>query len=241
MQSDRRAIRCIGPDRKEKIALTFPRDFESNQCHTLSNTALFDFPMTTPKIIGIAGGSGAGKTTLAQALVDRMSGQALLISHDRYYCNMPCGNYDLPESLETDLMIAHLERLRSGRSVDLPIYDMVNNSRKVETIQVHPHPFIIVEGIFVLTLPEILECLDFKIYVTTPDNLRMNRRIVRDGKEKLRSESRIIQDWNAHVMPAHKTLVAHGVELADLVVSGEGDVEETVGKILARFLDLRSV
>lgn len=154
---------------------------------------------------------------------------------------MPCGNYDLPEALETDLMIAHLERLRSGRSVELPIYDMIANSRKAETIQVHPHLFIIVEGIFVLTLPEILECLDFKIYVETSDKLRMNRRIVRDGKEKLRSESSVIQEWQVNVIPTHKELVAPGVAVADLVVSGEGDVEETVEKILARFSDSGSV
>ncbi|KAI9129822.1 uridine kinase [Acaryochloris sp. CCMEE 5410] len=197
--------------------------------------------MSIPKIIGIAGGSGAGKTTLAQALVVRLSGQALLISHDHYYRYMPCGNYDLPEALETDLMIAHLERLRSGRSVELPIYDMIANSRKAETIQVHPHLFIIVEGIFVLTLPEILECLDFKIYVETSDKLRMNRRIVRDGKEKLRSESSVIQEWQVNVIPTHKELVAPGVAVADLVVSGEGDVEETVEKILARFSDSGSV
>ena len=149
--------------------------------------------MTTPTIIGIAGGSGAGKTTLAKALVDRCNGRALLISHDRYYQFMPCGNYDLPEALEADFMIAHLERLRSGHSADLPVYDMISNSRKEETELVHPHPIIIVEGIFVLTLPQILECLDLKVYVETPDDLRMNRRIVRDAKEKLRSESSVIK------------------------------------------------
>ncbi len=195
--------------------------------------------MTT--IIGIAGGSGAGKTTLAKALVDSSNGRALLISHDRYYRFMPCGNYDLPEALETDLMIAHLKRLRSGHSVKLPVYDMISNSRKEDTELVHPYPIIVVEGIFVLTQPKILESLDLKVYVETSDGLRMSRRIVRDEKEKLRSESRIIQDWNAHVMPAHKALVAHGIELADLVVSGEDDVEETVGRILARFMDLESI
>ena len=108
--------------------------------------------MTTPTIIGIAGGSGSGKTTLANALVDRCAGSALLISHDRY---MPCGNYDLPEALDTDMMIAHLKRLRSGHSVELPVYDMIGNSRKRETELVHPHSIIIVEGIIVLTLPEM--------------------------------------------------------------------------------------
>lgn len=91
--------------------------------------------MTT--IIGIAGGSGAGKTTLAKALVDSCNGRALLISHDRYYRFMPSGNYDLPEALETDLMIAHLKRLRSGHSVKLPVYDMISNSRKEDVDSVY--------------------------------------------------------------------------------------------------------
>ncbi|MGR3279621.1 uridine kinase family protein [Acaryochloris marina NIES-2412] len=187
--------------------------------------------MTTPTIIGIAGGSGAGKTTLAKALVDRCNGRALLISHDRYYQFMPCGNYDLPEALETDFMIAHLERLRSGHSADLPVYDMISNSWKEETELVHPHPIIIVEGIFVLTLPQILECLDFKVYVETSDDLRMDRRITRDAKEKLRSKSNVIQEWQANVMPTHKELVGPAAAVADLVVSGDGDVGEIVGKI----------
>ena len=121
------------------------------------------------------------KPPLANAVVDRWNGRALLISHDRYYRYMPCGNYDLPEALDTDLMIALLKRLRFGHSPELPMYDMITNSRKRETEIAHPHPIIIVEGIFVLTLPQILEYLDFKIYVETPDDLRMNRRIVRDG------------------------------------------------------------
>lgn len=188
--------------------------------------------MTIPNIIGIAGGSGAGKTTLAKALAAQCNDQALLISHDRYYRYMPCGNYDLPEALETDLMIDHLEELRSGHSVELPVYDMVTNCRKVEGERVHPHPIIIVEGIFVLTLPEVLECLDFKMYVETPDDLRMKRRIIRDRREKLRTESKIIQEWQANVMPTHKEMVEPGAEVADLMVSGESDVGETVGRIL---------
>ena len=138
--------------------------------------------MNTITIIGIAGGSGSGKTTLANALVDRCNGRALLISHDCYYRYMPCGNYDLPEALDTGLMITHLKRLRSGHSTKLPVYDMITNSRKRETELAHPHPVVIVEGIFVLTLPEILDSLNSKIYVETPDDLRMNRRIARDGR-----------------------------------------------------------
>ena len=108
---------------------------------------------------------------------------------------------------------------------------MITNSRKRETELVHSHPIIIVEGIFVLTLPEILDYLDFKIYVETPDDLRMTRRIIRDGKEKLRSKSSVIQEWQANVMPTHKELVTPGAAVADLVVLGEGDVGENARKV----------
>ncbi|QUY45665.1 uridine kinase (plasmid) [Acaryochloris marina S15] len=141
---------------------------------------------------------------------------------------MPCGNYDLPEALDTGLMITHLKWLRSSYSAELPVYDMITNSRKRETELVHPHPIIIVEGIFVLTLSEILEYLDFKVYVETPDDLRMNCRIIRDGKEKLRSESSVIQEWQANVMPTHEELVESGAAVADLVVSGEEEYKENI-------------
>ncbi|MGR3279762.1 uridine kinase family protein [Acaryochloris marina NIES-2412] len=186
--------------------------------------------MATPTIIGIADGSGSGKTTLANALVHRCNGCALFISHDRYYRYMPCGNYDLPEALDTGLMIDHLKRLRSGHSAELPVYDMISNSRKEETELVHAHPIMIVEGIFVLTLPEILEFLDFKVYIKTPDDLRMNRRITRDGKEKLRSESSVIQEWQANVMPTHKELVAPGAVVAGLEVLDKGASGSLLGE-----------
>lgn len=130
-------------------------------------------------------------------------------------------------------MIVHLERLRSGQSVDLPVYDMICNSRKVETTRVLPHLFVIVEGIFVLTLPEILDCLDFKIYVETPDDLRMERRINRDGWEKLRSKASVIQKWQSNVMPMHKKMVGPDAEVADLVLSGDVDGGENVNTSLA--------
>ncbi|MGR3279255.1 uridine kinase family protein [Acaryochloris marina NIES-2412] len=107
----------------------------------------------------MAGGSGSGKTTLANALVDRFHGSALLISHVRYYRYMPCYTYDLPEALDTGLMVAHLKRLRSDQSAESPVYDMITNSRKRKTELVRPHPIIIVEGILLLLLLYAASCI----------------------------------------------------------------------------------
>lgn len=192
-------------------------------------------PSTT--IIGISGGSGAGKTTLANALVQHLGNRALLISHDCYYFHMPCGNYDTPEALDTALMLSHLDNLRSGDAVELPIYDMVLNQRKAETERVQPAPIIIVEGIFILAVPEIREQLDFSIYIKTPEAERLQRRVRRDSKEKLRSQASTIEEWHRNVMPTHQRLVEQGAEISDLLVSGEAEVRETVGLVLAQ-LDL---
>ncbi|MGB7414161.1 MAG: uridine kinase [Thermosynechococcaceae cyanobacterium] len=190
--------------------------------------------MTNPTIIGIGGGSGAGKTTLARAMVERLKGQALILSHDRYYFHMPCGNYDLPEALDTGLMLKHLKALQAGFPVDLPIYDEINSCQKAETERLLPQPTIIVEGIFVLSLPEILKFLDYRIFVQTPSSQRLERRLARDSTEKLRSPSSIIKEWHENVMPTHQSLVEHGATKADLLVSGEDDVGNTAGAVISQ-------
>lgn len=188
--------------------------------------------MNQPIMIGIGGGSGAGKTTLARAIAKWLKGRALLISHDRYYFHMPCGNYDTPEALDTGVMLKHLRGLQSGSPVELPIYDEINSRPMMETERVLPHPVIIVEGIFVLTLPEILEVLDYKIFVDTPSNQRLERRLGRDSTEKLRSPSSIVKEWNENVMPTHAAMVEQGATKADLQVSGEGDVRNTAEAVI---------
>lgn len=187
---------------------------------------------TSTFIIGISGGSGAGKTTVAISLAQHLGHQAVLISHDRYYFHMPYGNYDTPEALDTELMLTHLQNLKDGQTAELPIYDMVRNQRKPKTETVRSSPVIIVEGIFVLAIPQILEQLDFKIYIQTPQLERLNRRLIRDAGEKLRSQSSILNEWQTNVMPTHRTMVEQGMDIADLVVSGETPVMETVELIM---------
>ncbi|PZD70225.1 Uridine kinase [Acaryochloris thomasi RCC1774] len=191
--------------------------------------------MISSRTIGISGGSGSGKTTLAKALVERLKGRALLLSHDRYYFHMPCGNYDTPDALDTALMLSHLDSLQSGHAAELPIYDEVHSRRKTETEWVQPYEIIVVEGIFVFSVSEIRRQLDFSIYVETPEKERLQRRVIRDSQEKLRAKSSIIKEWHSNVMPTHQSQVEKGAEIADLIVSGQGQTREAVTQILSQF------
>ena len=144
--------------------------------------------MSNIKIIGISGGSGAGKTTLANALLQHYGGEALLISYDRYYKTMPCDNYDIPEALDTELL-AHLRLLRSGQAVDLPIYDRFINQRTEIFDKVEPQPVVIFEAIFAFHYPGPLILYDSRIFVKTLTNdVRFHTMMIRDIKEHINIE-----------------------------------------------------
>jgi uridine kinase len=186
----------------------------------------------TFKIIGISGGSGAGKTTLANALLEHYQSDAMLISYDRYYKHMPCGNYDIPESLDTELLLEHLRSLTSGQAVDLPIYDRFKNQRTSAVEWVEPKPIIIVEGIFALHHPELIDLYHCKVFVeTSSDVVRFNRRVDRDIRERGDTEATVAKAWEANVLPMHYRLIQPQCDRADLVVSGEGDVWVGVEKV----------
>lgn len=176
----------------------------------------------TCKIIGISGGSGAGKTTLANALVNHFDGDALLISYDRYYKHMLCGNYDIPEALDTELLLKHLHLLKSGQGVGLPIYDRFINQRTTVVDWVEPKPIIIVEGIFALHHPGLLELYDRKVFVeTSTDAVRLHRRMIRDVRERGDTEAAVALAWDTNVMPMHRLFVEPQRERAEAIVSGE--------------------
>jgi uridine kinase len=179
------------------------------------------------KIIGISGGSGAGKTTLANTLLEHYAGEALVISYDRYYKRMECGNYDLPESLDTELLLKHLHLLKSGQGVGLPIYDRINNQRTAAVEWVEPKPVIIVEGIFALHPPELLELYHLKVYVDVPNNsIRYHRRMIRDIRERGDTEAKVTKAWTENVLPTHYRLIQPQKARAEVVVSGVGDLAE---------------
>lgn len=177
------------------------------------------------KIIGISGDSEAGKTTLANALLEHVVGKALVFSYDQYYKHMPCDNYDIPEAVDTELLLKYLHLLKSGQGVGLPIYNRINNRRTSEVDWVEPKPIIIVEGIFALYPPKLLELYHFKVYVDVPnDSVRFERRMIRDIRENGGTETSVSKAWAENVLPTHYRMIQPQKARADVVVSGQGDV-----------------
>ncbi len=179
-----------------------------------------------PLFIGLAGGSGSGKTTIAEALVDRLEGRVSLLSHDAYYRHMPelsfeertKVNYDHPASLETELLVKHLESLRSGVAIDHPVYDFATHLRSDETVRVEPGNVVVIEGILVLAEPELRSELDLKIFVDTDADLRLARRIDRDITERGRTVHSVLEQYFATVRPMHIEFVQPSLRYADLII-----------------------
>lgn len=179
-----------------------------------------------PLFIGLAGGSGSGKTTIAEEVVDRLDGKVSLLHHDAYYRNMveltfeerTRVNYDHPKSLETELLIKHLEDLRTGIAIEHPVYDFSNHLRAEETMRIEPAPVVVVEGILVLSEPALRSELDLKIFVDTDPDLRLARRLERDIAERGRSVDSVINQYFSSVRPMHLEFVEPSRRYADLII-----------------------
>lgn len=179
-----------------------------------------------PLFIGLAGGSGSGKTTIAEEVVKRLSGKVALLHHDAYYRHRvdltfeerTRVNYDHPSSLETELLISHLEDLRTGLAVEHPVYDFAEHLRAEETIRIEPAPVIVVEGILVLSQSELRSELDLKIFVDTDPDVRLARRLERDISERGRSVDSVIEQYFATVRPMHLEFVDPSRRYADLII-----------------------
>jgi uridine kinase len=179
-----------------------------------------------PLFIGLAGGSGSGKTTIAEEVVDRLDGRVALLHHDAYYRNMveltfeerTRVNYDHPSSLETELLIAHLESLRSGVAIEHPVYDFTEHLRSPDTVRVEPARVVVVEGILVLGDARLRSELDLKIFVDTDPDLRLARRLERDISERGRSVESVIAQYFATVRPMHLEFVEPSRRYADLII-----------------------
>ena len=199
-------------------------------------------------VIGIAGGTGSGKTTLMNNLIERFSGQVTVLSHDNYYrrndhltyeerCKI---NYDEPAALETDLMARHLEQLRQGQSILCPVYDFANHNRSDDTIEIVPKGVIIVEGILIFENQELRDLMDVKIFVDTDADVRLCRRIKRDVNKRGRSLESVLTQYQETVKPMHEKYVEPSKKYADLVVPEGGKnwvaLDMIVGRI-QRHLD----
>ncbi|MGE0547208.1 MAG: uridine kinase [Kofleriaceae bacterium] len=184
-----------------------------------------------PLVVGIAGGTGSGKTTVAHRLAASMPGRCVTIEHDAYYrdqSHLPFDervsiNYDHPDALESSLLVQHLRDLRSGRSVRIPIYDFATHTRDAETREVTPARVIIVEGILVFTELALREQMDVKIFVDTDADIRLMRRIRRDLEQRGRSFQSIRDQYYATVRPMHLEYVEPTKRWADLIVPEGGD------------------
>ena len=180
--------------------------------------------------VGIAGGTGSGKTTLARHLKDAFGADACLIAHDSYYLDQSektyeerCKqNYDHPNAFETELLCRHLDLLAEGKEIDVPIYDYTVHSRAKESEHVIPARVVLLEGILILSDERIRERLDLKIFVDTDADERILRRIRRDTEERARSLSSVIDQYLTTVKPMHEAFVEPNKKHADIIVPGGG-------------------
>ena len=184
-------------------------------------------------IIGIAGGTGSGKSTFTNRLRAEFGDQVAVVYHDNYYRrqdDIPFEerkkvNYDHPDALETDLLIEHLKQLRSGHAVDCPVYDYSRHNRSDEVIHIEPRKIILVEGILLLADPRVRELIDIKIFVEADADERILRRIVRDVKERGRDLDNIVNQYLTTVKPMHYLYVEPTKARADIIInSGKNDV-----------------
>ena len=177
-------------------------------------------------VIGIAGGTGSGKTTITKKLVQRFGGDVSVIYHDNYYKahhNMPYEeraklNYDHPDSFDTDILIEDIKQLRAGHSIKCPVYDYSIHDRTDRTITVRPARVIIVEGILIFQSRELCDLMDIKIFVDTDADVRILRRIVRDVRDRGRSLDSVVNQYLTTVKPMHEQFVEPTRKYADIVV-----------------------
>ena len=181
-------------------------------------------------VIGIAGGTGSGKTTLMNNLITKFEGMVTIISHDNYYKRHDDMtyeersklNYDEPAALETDLMARHLEALRRGESILCPVYDFAVHNRSDETVRIVPQRVIIVEGILIFENRQLRDLMDIKIFVDTDADVRLCRRIKRDVNKRGRTLESVLLQYQQTVKPMHEKYVEPSKRFADIVVPEGG-------------------
>ncbi len=201
-----------------------------------------------PYIIGIAGGSGSGKSTFAERLKDAFPDHVSLISCDNYYLphdDLPLEqrahlNYDAPEALEFDLMVRHLSELKGGKAVLCPVYDFTRHTRSGSVTEILPRPIILIDGILIFHDPALRACMDLKIYVETDADERILRRARRDMLERGRELDSVIHQYLTTVKPMHNTYVNPTKVFADIILNGGKNeqafllVKAQIEKLLSR-------
>ncbi|MDD3169604.1 MAG: uridine kinase [Eubacteriales bacterium] len=186
--------------------------------------------MKSTIVIGIAGGTGSGKTTLIKRIKKEFNDEIIIMSHDFYYrenSHLPFEerkklNYDHPNSFETCLMVEHIKQLKEGKSIARPVYDFVSYNRKPETVRVDPTKVIIVEGILIFENKELLDLFDIKVFIDTDPDVRIIRRILRDVRERGRSLDSVINQYLTTVKLMHDEFVEPSKKNADIIIPEGG-------------------
>lgn len=200
-------------------------------------------PESHPIVIGLAGGTGSGKTTVANIILERVGADRIAyVPHDSYYRNLAdlpraqrdVVNFDHPNSLETELMIEHVRALKAGQPADLPVYDFTIHSRTLRTRRVRPQPVIIVEGILIFAEPVLRDLFDVKIYVDTDADLRFIRRLTRDIAERGRTVESVIHQYLTTVRPMHMEFVEPSKRYADVIIPEGGHNAVALDMVVSR-------
>ena len=198
---------------------------------------------TPPLVIGIAGGTGSGKSTVAKVIIDRVGAEHIaLLPHDAYYKDLTgltpaqraAINYDHPDSLETSLLVQHIKQLKEFHSIELPVYDFITHTRTADTLHIESQPVILVEGILILVEKTLRDLFDVKIYVDTDPDIRFIRRLERDIAERGRTSASVINQYLATVRPMHQEFVEPSKRYADVIIPEGGLNEVAMDMVVAR-------
>jgi uridine kinase len=197
--------------------------------------------------VGVAGGTGSGKTTVAMQVLERVGAEHIAyIPHDAYYrdlSDLPRAqrvqvNFDHPDSLETELLVEHIKQLKAGKAIDVPVYDFTNHSRTSQVRRVGPAPVILIEGILVFVEPELRELFDVKLYVDTDADIRILRRLQRDVQDRGRSVESVVEQYLTTVRPMHLEFVEPSKRYADVIIPEGGFNEVAIEMVAARIRGL---
>ena len=195
-----------------------------------------------PFIIGVVGGSGSGKTTVARAIVESAGVPAAFIDQDAYYADLShltldqrrAVNFDHPDALDNDLLASHLETLASGLPIDKPTYDFAAHTRAAAKVRIDPAPIVIVDGILLFNEPRLRELFDIKVFVDVADDIRFIRRMLRDVAERGRTVEDVVRQYLATVRPMHIEFVEPSKRWADVIIPEGGHNRIAVEMLIAR-------
>ena len=196
----------------------------------------------TPFVVGISGGTGSGKTTLAKKIIDTVGDTHVsLLEADSYYADLSHVtpekrhhiNFDHPDALDVSLLVEHVTQLKEGRSIQKHIYDFKTHTRTHETITIDPKPVVVVEGILIFAVEDISRLLDLKVFIDVEADVRLLRRIIRDVRERGRSVESVAEQYLNIVRPMHAEFVEPSKMIADIVINNEASLDEIIERIKA--------